>query len=136
LYIELMRHGLAQERQIEGALLDFAYGRDLPLAATNEVFFASEDMYEAHDALLCIASGSYVGEDDRRRETPEHRFKSASEMRTLFADLPEAVDNTLVIAQRCAFMPEPRKPILPAFPTQEGRSETDELRAQALAGLE
>ncbi len=136
LYVELMRHGMTQERQIEPGLLELAYSRNAPLIATNEVFFADAGMYEAHDALLCIAGGSYVSEDERRRETPEHRFKSAAEMRSLFADLPEAVDNTLVVAQRCAFMPEARKPILPAFPTQAGRSEQDELRAQALEGLD
>jgi DNA polymerase III subunit alpha len=136
LYMELMRHGLAIEQQIEPALLDFAYAHDIPLIATNEVFFSEAEMFEAHDALLCIAGGSYVAEDSRRRETPEHRFKSAAEMRALFADLPEALDNTLVVARRCAFMPGERKPILPAFPTSEGRSAEDELRAQAAAGLE
>ncbi|MEX2297056.1 MAG: DNA polymerase III subunit alpha, partial [Dongiaceae bacterium] len=136
LYMELMRHGLAIEQQIEPALLDLAYAHDIPLVATNEVFFADADMFEAHDALLCIAGGAYVTEETRRRETPEHRFKSAAEMCALFADLPEAVDNTMVIAQRCAFMPAERKPILPAFPTREGRSAEDELRAQAAAGLE
>ncbi|MDZ4736374.1 MAG: DNA polymerase III subunit alpha [Rhodospirillaceae bacterium] len=136
LYMELMRHGLAIEQQIEPALLDLAYAHDIPLVATNEVFFADADMFEAHDALLCIAGGAYVTEETRRRETPEHRFKSAAEMRALFADLPEAVDNTMVIVQRCAFMPAERKPILPAFPTREGRSAEDELRAQAAAGLE
>ncbi|MGH6883251.1 MAG: PHP domain-containing protein, partial [Hypericibacter sp.] len=105
LYIELQRHGLPLERRIEPALLDIAYARNLPLVATNDVFFSDAAMYEAHDTLLCIAAGSYVGEAQRRRETPEHRFKSAAEMRALFADLPEAIDNTLVIAQRCAYMP-------------------------------
>ncbi|MGP1395832.1 MAG: DNA polymerase III subunit alpha [Inquilinaceae bacterium] len=136
LYVELMRHGLAVEETIEPALIDLAYRHDLPLVATNDVFFSTASMAEAHDALLCIASGSYVGQQDRRRVTPEHRFKSAEEMRALFADLPEAVDNTLVVARRCHFMPTGRKPILPAFATAEGRSEADELRDQAMAGLE
>src|SRR3546814_13917051 len=72
-------------------------------------------MYEAHDALLCIAEGTYVGEQNRRRVTPDHRFKSAEEMRVLFADLPEAIDNPLVIARRCAIKSEERKPLLPSF---------------------
>src|SRR5262249_51440530 len=96
LYVEVMRHGLAAEERIEERLIDMAFAHDLPLVATNEVFFPDTGMYEAHDALLCIASGAYVGQDERRRVTPEHRFKTAAEMRALFADLPEAVDNTLV----------------------------------------
>ncbi len=139
LYIELQRHGgafAAIEDVVEPALVDLAYDHDLPLVATNDCYFATPDMYEAHDALLCIAEGAYISQDDRRRLTPDHCFKSADEMRALFADLPEAVDNTLVIAQRCSFLLKPIKPILPAFPTDEGRTEDDELRAQARAGLE
>ena len=136
LYVELMRHGLPAETRIEERLIDLAYARDLPLVATNEAFFADRAMFEAHDALLCIAGGSYVGETNRRRLTPEHYFKSAAEMRALFADLPEAVDNTLVVARRCGFMPAARQPILPAFPVAPGRSEAEELRLRAAAGLE
>jgi DNA polymerase-3 subunit alpha len=136
LYVEIMRHGLAEEARIEDRLVDLAYAHDLPLVATNEVFFAEAEMYEAHDALLCIAGGSYVSETERRRVTPEHRFKSAAEMIELFADLPEAVANTLAIARRCAFMPGVVDPILPAFPTGAGRNEAEELRAQSEAGLE
>jgi DNA polymerase-3 subunit alpha len=136
LYVELMRHGLAIEQHVEGGLIDLAYAHGLPLVATNEAFFADDGMYEAHDALLCIASGSFVTEPNRRRLTREHRFKSAAEMRVLFSDLPEAVDNTLVIARRSAFMPEKINPILPAFPTVAGLDEATELRTQAAAGLE
>jgi DNA polymerase-3 subunit alpha len=136
LYVELMRHGLEEEERIEPALLDLAYALGLPLVATNDCQFADAAMYEAHDALLCIAAGRYVSEPDRPRVTPEHRFRSAAEMRDLFADLPEAVDNTLVIARRCAVMPARRAPILPAFPTEAGRTEAEELEAQARAGLD
>ncbi|MCB9957245.1 MAG: DNA polymerase III subunit alpha [Rhodospirillaceae bacterium] len=135
LYVELQRHGLADEDRIEEALVELAYAHDLPLVATNDAYFADAGMYEAHDALLCIADGAYVAEPDRRRLTPEHRLKTPSEMRALFADLPEAVDNTVVIARRCAFMPERRAPILPHFPTGDGRSEAEELRLQAEEGL-
>jgi DNA polymerase-3 subunit alpha len=135
LYVELMRHGLEIENRIETRLIDLAYALDLPLVATNDVFFADDSMFEAHDALLCIAEGAYVGQPNRRRLTPEHRFKSAAEMRTLFADLPEAVENTLVIARRCAFMPDIVKPILPAFPEAAG-NESEELRRQAEEGLQ
>ena len=136
LYVELMRHGKDEETQIEGALLDLAYALDLPIVATNEVFFDEAVKAEAHDALLSIAASTVLADPERPRKGPEHRFKSAAEMRKLFADLPEACDNTLVIARRCAYMPLKRKPILPAFPTAEGRTEEDELRAQSAAGLE
>ncbi len=136
LYVELQRHGLPEEEAIEERLIDLAFRHGLPLVATNEAFFAEAEIYEAHDALLCIAEGAYVAQSDRRRLTPEHRFKSAEEMRRLFDDLPEALDNTLVIARRCAFHLEPVAPILPAFPTSEARSEAEELRAQARDGLE
>jgi DNA polymerase-3 subunit alpha len=136
LYVEVMRHGLPEEARIEDRLVDLAHALDLPLVATNEAFFAEAEMYEAHDALLCIAEGTYVGEAERRRLTPEHRFKSAAEMAELFADLPEAIANTLVVARRCAYVPEAVDPILPAFPTEAGRSEAEELRARSEAGLE
>jgi DNA polymerase-3 subunit alpha len=136
LYAELQRHGLAVEELIEAPLLDLAYRHGIPLVATNEPYFATPDMFEAHDALLCIADGTYLSEPNRRRLTPEHYFKSAAEMRRLFADLPEALDNTLVVARRCAFYPKPRKPILPPFKSASGREEKAELEVQAMEGLE
>ncbi|EDP63777.1 DNA polymerase III, alpha subunit [alpha proteobacterium BAL199] len=135
LYVELQRHFLEDENRIEGRLIDLAYARKIPLVATNEVFFADEDMHEAQDVLLCIAGSTTIGNPKRRRLTPHHRFKSSQEMRELFADLPEAVDNTVVVARRCAYMPRKLDPILPRFETEGGRSEAEELRAQAEAGL-
>jgi DNA polymerase III subunit alpha len=135
LYIELQRHGLPAEQRIEAGLLNLAQRHALPIVATNECFFAGPEMYEAHDALLCIADGAHVAQADRRRVTPEHRFRTAEEMRLLFADLPEAVDNTLVIARRCAVMAEKRDPLLPHFATRDGESEADLLKRDAEAGL-
>ena len=135
-YIELQRHDLDAENQIEGRLIDLAYKHEIPLVATNDCYFAERESYEAHDALLCIADGRYITEDDRRRETEEHYFKSIDEMEELFADIPEAIQNTLIIAQRCSFLLEPVQAILPAFPTEAGRTELQELEAQAKTGLE
>ncbi|MDE2500628.1 MAG: DNA polymerase III subunit alpha [Alphaproteobacteria bacterium] len=135
LYVELQRHGLSEERAAEDGLIDLAYARNLPLVATNDVHFGAANMYEAHDALLCIADGTFVSQDDRRRLTREHRFKSAAEMAAQFADLPEAIENTVEIAKRCAFRPKRRDPILPQFVPESGRSPEDELRVQAEAGL-
>ena len=136
LYIELQRHGLDSEDRVETALIDLAYANDVPLVATNEVFFTDAAMYEAHDALLCISQSTYVSQSERRRVTPDHRFKSAAEMRALFADLPEAIDNTVVIARRCTFMPTASKPTLPPYASAEDVDENAELRRQAEAGLE
>ncbi|MGH7014267.1 MAG: DNA polymerase III subunit alpha [Stellaceae bacterium] len=136
LYVELQRHNTATKERIDAALIELALARDLPLVATNDVHFAERDDYDAHDVLLCIAQGTTLADGNRRRLTPEHYFKSSDEMRLVFSDVPEACDNTLVIAQRCAFMPEPRQPILPPFKSASGRDEAAELREAAAAGLE
>jgi DNA polymerase-3 subunit alpha len=137
LYVELQRHGLTEEARIEGPLIELAYKLDLPLVATNDVYFSDGSMYEAHDALLCIADGAYVDQAERRRMTPDHRFKSAAEMQALFADLPpEAIANTLAIAQRCAYAAPERAPILPQFSGAHGGGEAEEMAVRARAGLE
>jgi len=131
LYIELQRFG-GDGGVVEAGALAIAYARDIPIVATNNVHFVSTDMYEAHDALLAIADGAYVDQSGpRRRLTPEHYLKTPAEMATLFADLPEALDNTVEIARRCAFMVPRRDPILPRF----AEDEVDELRRQAREGL-
>ena len=135
LYVELTRHGTPEETRTESGFVDLAYKHDLPLVATNDAYFPDRDYYEAHDALLCIAQGKVVDDNDRARLTPDHYFRPAAEMRTLFADLPEACDNTLVLAQRCAFMPRTQAPILPAFPMPEGMDEAGALREAAQEGL-
>ncbi len=135
--MELHRHGLAVERAIEPALVALADARGIPLVAANDCFFASPKMYEAHDALLCIAEGKLLSDRDRRRVTPEHWFKPADAMRALFADLPEACDNTLALAQRCAVMAETRKPLLPVCrKVRPGSTEEETVRAMATEGLQ
>jgi DNA polymerase-3 subunit alpha len=134
-YIEMQRHGLQHEIKAEELLLELAYKNDIPIVATNEPLFEKETDYDAHDALLCIADGAYIGQTDRRRVTPQHYFKSAEEMTALFADLPEAIENTVQIAQRCSYRPRTRAPILPSFGGAEGRDEPAELAAQAEEGL-
>lgn len=134
-YIELQRHGLKSEDIAEEFLLEYAYTHNVPLVATNNCFFTDPSMHEAHDALLCIADGRYVTESERRRETKHHYFKSSDDMKAMFDDVPEAIINTSVIAQRCSFLLKPLKPILPVFQTENGRSEVEELKIQARAGL-
>jgi DNA polymerase-3 subunit alpha len=134
-YVELQRHGRPEEAAAEPGLVAWAYDNDVPLVATNDVYFATQDLYQAHDVLLCISDGAFIGQDERRRVTDQHWFKSAAAMRTLFADLPEACDNTLDIARRCAFMVSKRDPILPRFDTAAGRTEAEEMAHQAREGL-
>ena len=142
LYLELQRHGMEKERRVEGALIDLAYAKGLPLVATNEPYFAGNDDYEAHDALLCIAGGKLIAETDREQLTADHRFKTRAEMAVLFADIPEALASTVEIAERCSFRPMTRKPILPLFTVGAGTDAADaasaeavELRRQAEEGL-
>lgn len=142
LYVELQRHGIDKERRSESGLIDLAYAKGLPLVATNEPYFATNDDYEAHDALLCIAGGRLIAETDREQLTPDHRFKTRAEMAVLFADIPEALASTIEIAERCSFRPKTRKPILPRFTVGAGSNAADaeneeaaELRRQAEQGL-
>ncbi len=135
LYVELNRHGEISEAETEGALIDLAYKLGLPLVAANDIRFETRAGHRAHDALMCIAASSYLGEEDRPRVTEQHYFKSADEMRELFSDLPEAIENTSEVARRCAFRVPKLKPILPRFDTKRGRDEPAELKAQAEAGL-
>src|SRR5690242_18647322 len=134
--VELHRHNLDSQRALEPGLISLADSAGVPLVATNDTYFASPDMYEAHDALLAIAEGRLLSEPQRRRVTPEHWFKPAPDMRMLFADLPEACDNTLAIARRCAVMMEMRKPLLPVSPkVRAGSTEEETVRAMAIEGL-
>ncbi|MGB3796866.1 MAG: DNA polymerase III subunit alpha, partial [Alteraurantiacibacter sp.] len=114
-YVELARRGDPVEEAAEQGLLDLAYAKQLPLVATNPANFAEPHMHSAHDAMLCIANSSQIDSDDRPVSNAEAYVKSASQMSDLFIDLPEATENTLVIAQRCAFAPPRRKPILPSL---------------------
>jgi DNA polymerase-3 subunit alpha len=136
LAVELHRHGNPLDAAIEPALIGLSDRFALPLVATNECFFATPSMYQAHDALLCIAEGRLLADAERRRVTPEHWFKPAAAMRELFADLPDACDNTLAIARTCAVMAETRKPLLPVCPkVRAGSTEAETLAAMAREGL-
>jgi DNA polymerase III subunit alpha len=132
LYLELQRHGSEAERQAEPTLIEIAYAKDIPLVATNDAMFASSDDFAAHDALICIAEGEVISAQDRRRMTPEHYFKSQEEMAALFADVPEAIDNTVEIARRCSYFVEGRQPLLPRFGDGD---EAEALRSEAHEGL-
>jgi len=142
LYVEVERLQ-GYDRALEAATLALAYKHGLPIVATNEAFFRSAEDFEAHDALMAIAEGTVIAEDKRRRLTPDNHLKTQREMAVLFADLPEALDNTVEIAMRCSYFPKTRQPILPRFTSVSTgdaeaaeKAEADELRRQAREGLE
>ncbi len=135
LYIELARRGDAVEARAEEALLDLAYTRGLPIVATNPCCFAEADFGAAHDAMLCIANSTYIESEDRPRSSPDAWMKPAEAMAALFEDLPEAIANTLVVAQRCAVAAPKRKPILPSL-AGDREGEAALLRERARAGLD
>lgn len=135
-YIELQRHGWENEQQTEQDFIDIAYKYNIPLVATNDCYFLNKNMYEAQDALSCIADGRYVSEKNRSKLTQEHYFKSEIEMEELFHDIPEAIENTINIAKKISTMAYKRKPTLPHFDLPENVSEADELRRLSTLGLE
>jgi len=143
LYIELQRHGRESEARVEPHLVEYAYGNGIALVATNEPYFPAKADHEAHDALLAIAAGSVLAQTKRRKLTDQHYFKSRAEMAKLFADLPEALANSVEIARLISFRPLTRPPILPSFSHDKNASqkeamaqEADELSRQAKRGLE
>ena len=132
LYIELSRRGDRIEEAAENALIDLAYERDLPLVATNPAAYADPSFHAAHDAMLCIAHSAYLESADRVTSSPDAWLKDGAALGELFVDLPEALANTSVIAQRCAIGAPKRDPILPRL----SEDEDETLRRDAHAGLE
>ena len=134
-YVEITRHGGNLEISAEAVLIDLAYELGLPLVATHDARFLNGGDAGAHDALMCIRNGEYLGQEDRQKVAPSQYLKTAEEMCELFADLPEAIENTLAIARRCAIKAETHKPILPSF-AQKDKSEAEALHEIAKQGLE
>ena len=132
-YIELQRTGLTN---IESDLLESAYSYEIPLVATNPSYFNTKEEYTAHDALLCINQSTTVDASDRFRLTPEFYFKTPAQMIELFSDIPEAVENTVEIAMRCAYKVATSEPKLPRFSGLDLNGEASEFKKQAEIGLE
>ena len=134
IFVEIIRTGdYSLENEIK--ILDIAYKYDLPLVATNDIYFDNLNMYEAHDALICIAEQTYVSVKDRRKISEESYFKSSRDMCRLFSDLPEAIENTIYIAKQCLFFVGTRKAILPSF-SNDLNNEDQELITRSYSGLE
>ncbi len=136
LYMEISRIGTENEQRTEEAFIDFAYKHNIPLVATNEVFFLDEEMFEAHDALVCISAGEYVANENRRKFSINNRLRTEEEMVELFSDLPEAVNNTVRIAKLCNYLSKKVDPLLPIFECPEGKTQDEFITEEAYRGLD
>ena len=134
-YLEIQRHGDQNELGFEKFNLNKSLELEIPLIATNEVFYLDKDMHEAHDALICIGNKTYVNEKSRIRLSNQHYFKDNSEMTELFADLPEALENNYNFPLRCNFRPLFSNPILPNISSEKGGNADDVLKKDSLHGL-
>jgi len=135
LYMEIQRHGQEMEAQTEEAFLDLAYKYEVPIVATNQPYFVGPDMYQPHDALMCMADSTYVAVTERRKFNVDYRFKTAEEMINQFKDLPEAIENTVNIAKRCSVKVNEIDPLLPNFTSGMDVSEADMLKEESEKGL-
>jgi DNA polymerase-3 subunit alpha len=134
-YLEIQRHGDKNEIAFEKFNLEQSLKIKIPIIATNEVYYLTPDMHEAHDALTCIGSKTYVNEKNRIRYSNQHYFKSDEEMSTLFSDLPEALENNFNLPFKCNFRPQFSKPILPNISSEKGGSADEILKKDSLDGL-
>ena len=136
LYIEIQRHNEFQEKNFENYLLSISKSLQLPLIATQEVFYLEKDMYEAHDALICIGEKSFIDDKNRFKYNNQHYFKSQEELEQIYSDIPEALKNNYNFHLRFNFKPKKSKPILPSIASEESGSPEEELIKLAKLGLE
>ena len=136
LYIEIQRHNEFQEKNFENYILNISKSLKLPLIATQEIFYLNEEMYEAHDALICIGEKKFLDDKNRFRYSSQHYFKSQEEIEKLYSDIPEALENNYNFHLRFNFKPKNSKPILPSISSKESSSPEAELSKLAKKGLE
>ncbi len=134
-YIEIQRHQDQNEIAFEKFNLSTTLNLEIPLIATNEVYYLDKNMHEAHDALICIKNKTYINEKNRIRFTNQHYLKNNTEMSELFSDLPEALENNYNFPFRCSFRPIFSKPILPNISSDEGGNADEILKSNSLEGL-
>ncbi len=135
LYVEIQRHNELQEKNFENYLLNISKSLQLPLIATQEVFYLNEDMYEAHDALICIGEKNFIDDKNRFKYNNQHYFKSQEKLEKLYLDIPEALENNYNFHLRFNFKPKKSKPILPSIASKESQSPEEELSKLAKEGL-
>ncbi len=134
-YLEIQRHNDQNEIGFEKFNLKKSLDLEIPIIATNEVFYLDKEMHEAHDALICIGNKTYVNEKNRLRFTDQHYLKTNSEMSELFADLPEALENNYNFPLRCSFRPLISNPILPNISSDKDGNADEILKKDSIEGL-
>ena len=134
-YLEIQRHNDINEKGFEKFNLNQSNNLKIPLIATNEVFYLTKDMHEAHDALICIGNKTYINEKNRIKYSSEHYLKNDTEISELFADIPEALENNYNFPLRCSFRPLFSKPILPNISSSDGGNASDIIKKNSLYGL-
>jgi DNA polymerase III subunit alpha len=135
-FVEVMDHSLDIEKRVRDDLLKLASELKLPLVATNDLHYTNQEDHEAHDALLCVQVGSNIYETNRFKfESQEYYLKTPEQMRRIFAEIPEACDNTLLIAERCAVDFEKRD-LMPRFPVPEDETESGWLEKEVWRGMQ
>ena len=135
-FVEVMDHSLDIEKRVRDDLLKLAKDLSLPLVATNDLHYTNQEDHEAHDALLCVQVGSNIYDQNRFKfESQEYYLKTAEQMREIFKEIPEAANNTLLIAERCEVSFEKRD-LMPRFPTPDGQTESDWLAEEVWRGMD
>ena len=134
-YIEIQRHHDQDENGFEKFNLTKSLQIKIPVIATTEVFYINKDMYEAHDALMCIKNKTYLNDKNRIKFTDQHYLKDNSEMSNLFSDIPEALENNYNFPYRCNFTPSFSKPILPNISSEKDGNADEILKKNSVLGL-
>ena len=134
-YFEIQRHGEEEENEFENFLINLSLKLNVPLIASQEVYYLNSSMYEAHDALICIGTKSFIDDPNRIKLSNQHYFKKDDDLIHLFKDIPEALENNYNFPYRFNFKPKKSSPILPSIETKKGTTVEDELLNQAKHGL-
>ena len=134
-YLEIQRHNEVDENNYENFIIKLSKVNQIPLIATQEVFYLKKEMYEAHDALVCIGKKNFVADPNRLKYSDQHFLKKNDDMIDLFKDIPEALENNFNFPYRFNFKPKKSPPVLPSIKTEENNTVEDELLKQAKKGL-
>jgi DNA polymerase III subunit alpha len=135
IYFEIQRHKEPNEKKFENYLINLSKKLEIPLIASQEVFYINKDMFEAHDALICIGEKSYMSDPSRKKYSNQHFLKSTQDLKALYADIPEALENNYNFPIRFSYKPKKSSPILPSIKTKKNMNVEKELLAQAVSGL-
>ena len=134
-YIEIQRHNDPNEKNLENYNLNVSNELNIPIIASHEVYYLEKNLYEAHDALMCIGSKDYINNKSRSKLSNNHYLKNNEEMKELFSDLPEALENNYNLNLRCSYRPITSKPLLPNIGSKENLKPDETLKKEALEGL-